>query len=65
MLARETRPDRRKTLVFCYQGPTRRYRAVIKIAKGGHELWFSTMHRTRPRQTKTLLKEAVIIRRHR
>lgn len=57
----------RQRLVLSYQTKQedRRLKLVIKRAASGHQLWISTLHRLSPRQTKSLLKRNLIIRRHR
>jgi hypothetical protein len=41
-----------------------RYKAVIKSAANGSELWLCTFHLTRPRQTKDLLKRGHVVKKH-
>lgn len=57
----------RRNLIFSYQteDSKRRLKLVLKTAKGRHEVWVSTLHRTKPRQTISLQKNRVVIRRHR
>lgn len=50
-----------KHLSCCYQNPTspeRRYIAGLKFAAGFHELWVSTFHRAKERQTRAILKRS-------
>lgn len=39
-----------------------RYKAVVKRAKAGPDLWLKSFHRTRPRATRSLLKRGTILR---
>ncbi len=41
------------------------YKIAMKVASGGHEVWVSTMHRTKPKQCAAILKRADIIRNNR
>lgn len=43
---------------------TSRYKAAFKVAQHGHEIWVSSFHETRPRQTKALIARGYIIRKH-
>lgn len=59
--------DRQKELTICFQHPTnekRRYIAVLKFACGKRELWVSTFHRAKVRQTKRKLRRGRVIRSH-
>lgn len=60
--------DRRPFHLSCaYQHPTiekYRYIAGLKFAAGNHELWVSTFHRAKPRQTRSLLARGTILKRH-
>jgi hypothetical protein len=59
--------DRKRELTICLQHPTiesRRYIAVLKFACGKRELWVSTFHRAKARQTKRKLKRGHVIRKH-
>jgi hypothetical protein len=59
--------DREKELTVCFQHPTNeklRYIAVLKFACGKHELWISTFHRAKARQTKRKLRRGRVIRNH-
>ena len=52
-------------LVFCYEHHSgRRYRAMVKATLAGHELYVTSFHRMRDRQTKAILKRGLILRRH-
>jgi hypothetical protein len=66
MLIREV--DRPRELTICFQDPKnekKRYIAVLKFARGKRELWISTFHRAKARQTKRKLKKGRVIRNHR
>jgi len=39
-----------------------RYKAVVKKARIGPDLWLKSFHRTRPRATRSLLKRGSILR---
>lgn len=39
-----------------------RYKAVVKKAKSGPDLWLKSFHRTRPRATRSFLKRRSILR---
>jgi hypothetical protein len=41
-----------------------RYKAIVKCAAGGYDLWVTTFHRLKPRQTKALLKGGQILKTH-
>ena len=45
-------------------GGIRRFKMAIKAVRHLNELWISTFHRLRPRQTKALLRRGVIIKKH-
>lgn len=62
-VADEKRPN---CLIISYVLPnqSRRYKIAIKSAAQGRELWVSTFHRTRPRQTRTLLTRGRVIKPH-
>jgi hypothetical protein len=65
LLIREN--DRRKEITICFQHPSnekRRYIAVLKFACGKRELWVSTFHRAKARQTQRKLKRGHVIRNH-
>ena len=49
---------------YLYPDNLTRYKVVLKCARQGRELWISTFHRLRPRQTKSLLKRGIIIKAH-
>lgn len=49
---------------YLYPDNDTRYKAVIKSANHGSELWVCTFHRMRPRQTKNLLVRGSIIKKH-
>ena len=49
---------------YIYPDTGFRYKAAVKCANKGQELWVSTFHRLRPRQTKPLLKRGALIRPH-
>ena len=53
-------------LIINYISPNSsvRFKIAIKSANNFTELWISTMHRLRPRQTMALLKRGVIVRTH-
>jgi hypothetical protein len=56
------RPNR---LVSCFElSAQKRYCLAMKLAKGGHEGWISTLHRTKPKQTQRYLARGVIIQNH-
>lgn len=49
---------------YIYPDNSVRYKIVVKSALNGSELWISTFHRLRPRQTRTLLKRGLVIKPH-
>lgn len=49
---------------YIYPDNRIRYKMVIKSAANGTELWVSTFHRLRERQTKALLSRGHIIKKH-
>lgn len=49
---------------YCVSEENIRYKAVVKCAGGGCDLWLTTFHRTAPRQTKSLLKRGKVLRLH-
>lgn len=54
-----------RQLTFCYQHHTGwRYRLFVKSTMRGDELWVTSLHRTRQRQTKALLNRGRILRHH-
>lgn len=63
LLVRET--ERTNMLIALYQHTRCRYKVAVKIAAGGHELWVSSVYRTKPKHTKAMLKRAAIVRNHR
>ena len=59
--------DRPERLIACYQHPedeSKRYKAAVKVMDNGFEIWISTFHRTRRKQTKTLLARSIKLRDH-
>lgn len=64
LIIKETR--RPTHIVISFQGAEeiRRYITVIKVTRGGHELYVKTLHRARERQTKALLTRGRILRNH-
>jgi hypothetical protein len=63
LIHEKSRPNR---FVSCYQVPDskRRFALAMKLARGRHEAWVSTLHRLGERQTKRYLARGVIIKRH-
>jgi len=64
IIQEEHRPNH---LSICYQHPKiekKRYIAGLKYAAGTHELWVSTFHRAKPRQTISMLARGQVIKRH-
>jgi hypothetical protein len=60
-MAAQERPNE---LVFCYDhSPEHRYRLMIKVTFPG-ELFVTSFHRTKPRQTRAILARATLLRRH-
>lgn len=59
-------PRDSKCLVVTYVHPDTqvRYKIAVKCAAGGRELWVSSFHRMRKRQTSALLKRGKLIRKH-
>ena len=49
---------------YCYPDTGVRYKIAVKVANNYTELWVSTFHRLKPRQTIPLLKRGRIIRTH-
>jgi|ERR1700722_3645162 hypothetical protein len=49
-------------ITYVYPDNNIRYKAVVKTARGGEELWLCTFHRMRPRQTKDLLKRGYVVK---
>jgi hypothetical protein len=41
-----------------------RYKAAVKSAQGGFDLWLTTFHRLSPRQTKRLLRRGTVLKPH-
>jgi hypothetical protein len=64
LVAEKNRPN---TFVSLYQDANgARWKASVKITENGHEVWLSTMHRTKPKQTKAILRRTeTIIQTHR
>ncbi len=57
---------KRHIIIASYQEPMshRRYVAVMKIASRSCEVWLDSFHKTKPRQTASLLKRCEILKRH-
>lgn len=54
-------------IISSYQDPytsARRYIAVMKITRNRNEIWVSTFHRSKARQTKRLLEKGQILKNH-
>ena len=53
-------------LIIAYSHPDTqtRYKMIVKCTAEGRELWVSTFHRLRPRQTRALLSRGKILRNH-
>jgi hypothetical protein len=49
---------------YVFPDTQKRYKIAVKSANNKTELWVSTFHRLRPRQSIALLKRGVIIRTH-
>lgn len=62
LMQEETRP---RSFVVCFQHTQIRYKIAVKIVRGGHELWISTMHPTKQGQTKAILGRSRLVRKHR
>jgi hypothetical protein len=63
LICEKARPHR---LVSCYQDPHSQQRFVLpmKLTKGRHEVWISSLHRSGKRQTKRYLRKGFIIKTH-
>ena len=58
-------PEWPRQLTFCYEEHSGlRYRLFVKSTTRGHQLYITSFHRTRPRQTRALLARAKILRNH-
>jgi hypothetical protein len=51
-------------VTYVYHDNNVRYKAVVKAARGGEELWLCTFHRMRPRQTRDLLERGYVVKPH-
>lgn len=58
-------PEWPRQLTFCFNDHDgRRYRLFVKSTLRGDGLFVTSLHRTKPRQTKALLKRGTILRAH-
>jgi hypothetical protein len=55
-----------RSVVVCYVAPDSnvRHKVVVKATANGSELWVSTFHRTKPRQTRALLARGRVLKTH-
>jgi hypothetical protein len=58
--------DRPGTIIASYQDPyaARRYIAILKITRNRQEIWVSTFHRSKERQTRRILEKGPVLKKH-
>ena len=59
--------ERPNHIIASYQDPyatARRYIAVMKITRNRKEIWISTFHRSKERQTRRILEKGRILKKH-
>jgi hypothetical protein len=59
--------SKHRSVQICYQHPAfedKRYRVFLKTTGTGDEIYVESLHRTRPRQTKSVLKRGKLLRNH-
>lgn len=54
----------RACVVYSDQNTNKRYISAIKVAAKGYEVYLTTFHLCRPRQTASLLKRGTILQTH-
>ena len=64
IVAEKSAPNR---ILISYQprNEPRRYKCALKATSGATEIWVSTFHRMKARQTRAMLKRGTVLRRHR
>jgi hypothetical protein len=50
--------------IFQVPDSSQRFKAMFKPAKGGYDVWLRTFHRTKPRQTQSILRRGDILQNH-
>jgi len=58
--------DRPGNIISSYQDPyaDRRYIAIMKIARNRKEIWVTTFHRSKARQTRRILRKGPMLKKH-
>jgi len=64
MFISDAQKPSRLIVTYVYPDDNIRYKAVIKSANSGRELWLCTFYRMKPKQTQALLKRGGVIKTH-
>lgn len=65
LIIRDTNASNHLMISYLPKGEGKRFKCVLKAAAEGTEIWVSTFHRIKARQTRAMLRRGSVVRRHR